>query len=141
MKNNCYLHNDITSKIISAFYRVYNTLGFGFLEKVYENAIAIELLIDGLNIKTQRSIKVYYKGKAVGFYVADIIVNDYVIVEIKSAEAICEEHEAQLLNYLKATDIEVGLLLNFGKRTQIKRKVYSEEFKPQAIKKPSMSET
>ena len=136
MKKEDYMHNDLTDKVIKVFYRVYNILGFGFLEKVYENAMAIELLIDGLNIKIQQSIKVYYKNREVGFYVADIIVNNYVIVEIKAAESICEEHEAQLLNYLKATDIEVGLLLNFGKQAQVKRKVYSEEFKPLSTKRP-----
>jgi GxxExxY protein len=129
-----YLHSDITEKAIRAFYLVYNNLGFGFLEKVYENAMVIELIKMGLFVKEQQPIKVFYEEKEIGFYIADIIINDCVILEIKAAEALCEEHEAQLLNYLKATEIEVGLLLNFGKKVELKRKVFSSEFKPIAIK-------
>ena len=129
-----YLHSDITEKIIKAYYRVYNNLGFGFLEKVYENAMVIELKKEGLFVKPQQSIKVFYDEHEIGFYIADIIINDCVIIEIKVAESLCEEHEAQLLNYLKATEIEVGLLLNFGKKAELKRKVFSDEFKPATIK-------
>jgi len=128
-----YLHSDVTEKAIRAFYRA-NNLGFGFLEKVYENAMVIELIKEGLFVKAQQPIKVFYEEKEIGFYIADIVINDCVILEIKAAEALCEEHEAQLLNYLKATEIEVGLLLNFGKKAEIKRKVFSAEFKPIAIK-------
>jgi GxxExxY protein len=129
-----FLHSDITEKIIGAYYRVYNNLGFGFLEKVYENAMVIELRREGLFIKVQQAIKVFYEGEEIGFYVADIVVNDSVIIEIKAAESLCEEHEAQLLNYLKATEIEVGILLNFGKKAELKRKVFSSEYKPETIK-------
>jgi GxxExxY protein len=118
----------ITSKIIKSFYNVYNTLGFGFLEKVYENAMIIELQKLGLHGRRQVPVKVYYDEKQVGDYFADIIVEEFLIVELKAAEALCEEHEAQLLNYLRATDIEYGLLLNFGKIPQIKRKVWTNEY-------------
>ncbi len=124
-----YLHADITDKIIKAFYHVYNVLGFGFLEKVYENAMLQELNSMGLHCEKQKPIEVYYKNKKVGEYFADIIVEDKVIVELKAAEGLIEEHEAQLTNYLKATKIEVGLLLNFGKTPQIKRKVFENQFK------------
>ena len=124
-----YLHKDITDKIIRAFYNVYNALGFGFLEKVYENAMIIELCALNVNCEKQKPIDVYYKGKKVGEYFADIIVENKVIIELKAAEGLIPEHEAQLLNYLKATDIEVGLLLNFGKTPQIKRQIFENVFK------------
>ncbi len=124
-----YKHSDLTDKIIKAFYTVYNKLGYGFLEKVYENALLIELTKCGLKAVSQIPIKVYYDGLDVGMYFADLIVNDLVIIELKAAEGLIEEHEAQLVNYLKATDIEVGLLLNFGKTPQFKRKVFSAEYK------------
>jgi GxxExxY protein len=124
-----YKHSDITSLIIKAFYNVYNQLGYGFLEKVYENALLIELRKLGLECIAQFPIEVYYDNSKVGFYIADIIVNNCVIIEIKAAAAICEEHEAQLTNYLRATDIEVGLLVNFGKKAEFKRKVFSSEYK------------
>ncbi|MEE9430742.1 MAG: GxxExxY protein [Melioribacteraceae bacterium] len=122
-------HSDLTKKIIKAFYNVYNKLGYGFLEKVYEKSMMIELSKMGLNSKRQFPIKVFYDDKNVGEYFADIIVEDSVIVELKAAENIAIEHETQLINYLKATEIEVGLLLNFGKEPQLKRKVFSSEFK------------
>jgi len=122
-------YQDITEKIIKAYYNVYNTLGFGFLEKVYENALMIELKSMGLNCLKQKPISVYFKENCVGEYFADIIVEDCVILELKAAEGIIEEHEAQLLNYLKATEIEVGLLLNFGKKPQIKRQLFENKFK------------
>ena len=124
-----YKHSDITGIIIKAFYNVYNQLGYGFLEKVYENAMLVELRKLRLECVAQHPIEVFYDGLKVGFYIADIIVNNCVIVEIKAAEALCEEHEAQLTNYLKATDIEVGLLLNFGKKIEFKRKVFSTKYK------------
>lgn len=120
-----YKHSDLTEQIIKAFYKVYNTLGYGFLEKVYENALFIELESIGLNVKKQEPIKVYYEEREVGVYFSDLIVSDIIIVELKTAESLSEEHESQLINYLKATDIEVGLLLNFGKKPEVKRKVYS----------------
>ncbi len=120
-----YKHSEITEKIIKAFYKVYNTLGYGFLEKVYENALFMELLEAGLPVKKQEQIKVYYEETEIGVYFADLIVGESVIVELKAAETLCEEHEFQLINYLKATEIEVGLLLNFGKKPELKRKVFS----------------
>ncbi len=123
------LHEDITGKIIQAFYKINNILGFGFLEKVYENAMRIELYQMGLKIEQQKNIKVYYQNVEVGDYYADLLVDNLVIVELKAAESLCEEHEAQLINYLKATNIEVGLLLNFGKKGELKRKIFSNDRK------------
>ncbi|MGE0635176.1 MAG: GxxExxY protein [Bacteroidia bacterium] len=123
------LHTDVTDKIISAFYKVYNELGFGFLERVYENAMFDELVAAGLQCEKQKPIKVYYNGKVVGEYFADIIVNDCVIIELKAAESLMEEHELQLINYLKATEIEVGLLMNFGEKPQFKRKIFTNDRK------------
>ncbi|HEX7847294.1 MAG TPA: GxxExxY protein [Chitinophagaceae bacterium] len=124
-----YKHSDITSLIIKAFYNVYNQLGYGFLEKVYENAMQIELRKLKLSCIAQHPIEVFYDNIKVGFCIADLIVSDCVIVEIKAAESLCEEHEAQLTNYLRATDIEVGLLLTFGKKADFKRKIFSSEYK------------
>lgn len=101
------IHSEITGEIIKAFYKVYNTLGYGFLEKVYENALALELKDSGLNVFQQSPIKVFYKDKEIGEYFADLIVENSVIVELKAIENLTEIHEAQLLNYLKATKIEV----------------------------------
>lgn len=125
--SNEYLYQELTSKIIECFYRVYNTLGYGFLEKVYENALKLELEKSGLFVKRQKPIKVYYGSEVVGEYFANLYVNDQVIIELKAAEAICEEHEYQLLNYLKATGVEVGLLLNFGKKPEIRRKIFTNK--------------
>lgn len=124
--NTNYKHSDITDKIIKAFY---NQLGYGFLEKVYEHAILIELYKLGLSVYNQFPIKVYYDQKPIGDYYADILVEDLVIVELKAAENLCMEHECQLINYVKATELEVGLLINFGKEPQFKRKVLTNEFK------------
>ena len=118
------LYEELTSKIIGAYFKVYNTLGYGFLEKVYENALRIELMKLGLKVEQQKNIKIFYDGLDVGEYFADLIVDDIVILELKAAENLCEEHEAQLLNYLKATKIEVGLLLNFGPKAEIIRKAF-----------------
>lgn len=118
-------HKELTEQIIKAFYDVYNELGFGFLEKVYQNSLYLELKSKGFKVEAQRQIKVHYKGFEVGEYYPDIIVNDSVILELKAAECIVEEFENQILNYLRATDIEVGLLLNFGKKPEIRRKVFA----------------
>jgi GxxExxY protein len=123
------IHTSITHKIIKAYYNVYNELGFGFLEKVYENALLHEMIECGLFCEKQKPIKVFYHEKKVGEYFADIIVCNSVIVELKAAEALAEEHELQLINYLKATEIEVGLLLNFGKKPEFKRKVFENRNK------------
>ena len=118
------LHKEITEKIIKCFYKVYNTLGYGFLEKVYENALAIELRKIGFEVKCQFPINVYYESEIVGDYYADIIVNNLVIIELKATKQLDEEHEYQLINYLKATKVELGLLVNFGKEAVYKRKVF-----------------
>ena len=121
------LYQNITSQIISCFYKVYNTLGFGFLEKVYENALKIELEKAGLKVQKQRPIDVNYEGQLVGEYFADLVVEDKIILELKAVESLIQEHEYQLINYLKATEIEVGLLLNFGKKPEIRRKIFSNK--------------
>lgn len=118
------LHKDITDKILKAFYTVYNVLGYGFLEKVYVNAMCIELSRLGLHAVKHQHIKVHYDGCEVGEYFADLIVEGLVVIELKASECIVEEHEHQLLNYLKATEKEVGLLLNFGKKPEFKRKIF-----------------
>jgi GxxExxY protein len=127
IKTDNYKHTEITDKVIKGFYKVYNTLGYGFLEKVYENALFIELKEMGLYVEKQKQIIVYYEEKEVGEYYANLIAEKNVIVELKAAESLCEEHEFQLINYLKATDIEVGLLLNFGKKPEIRRKVFTNK--------------
>jgi GxxExxY protein len=124
------LHTEITEKIIKSYYKVYNTLGYGFLEKVYEKAMVIELSKNGLEVKNQHPITVFYRNEIIGEYFADIIVNDLVIIELKAAMEISEEHECQLINYLKATNIELGLLMNFGKEAEYKRKVFMNGYKP-----------
>ena len=129
MSDEKYLHMELTEGIIKCYYRVYNTLGYGFLEKVYENAMIIELLKSGFKVDSQKKITVMYEGSIVGEYYADLVVDDCVIVELKATEQLCDEHAVQLLNYLKATDIEVGLLLNFGKEPKISRKIFSNSKK------------
>lgn len=119
-----YLHSELTSAILNAFYHVHSELGFGFLEKVYENALAIELRERGFHVVQQSPIAVWYHGLKVGEYYADLVVNQCVILELKAAEGLVPEHEYQLLNYLKATDMQVGLLLNFGRRAEVRRKVF-----------------
>ena len=123
------LEKELTSKIIKAFYNVYNTLGYGFLEKVYERAMMIELKKHGLNCERQKSINVYYDDENVGEYFADILVEKKVIVELKAVEKLLKKHETQLYNYLKATDVEVGLVLNFGEEAKFKRMVFENKYK------------
>jgi GxxExxY protein len=123
------LHKDVTDKIIHAFYRVYNNLGYGFLEKVYENAMVIELRKMGVRVEPQKGISVLYASQTVGEYFADLLVEDTVIAELKAAKTITEEHEAQPINYLKATDKEAGLLLNFGQKPEFKRKLFHNSLK------------
>lgn len=116
------IDEDITEKIIGAAYKVANTLGAGFLEKVYENALAIELKKSGLSVKQQYSLPVYYEDELVGNYFADLLVEDSVIVELKAVRELVSEFSAQVINYLKATRINTGLLINFGKpKIEIKR--------------------
>jgi GxxExxY protein len=123
------LYEDKTDLIIKAFFKVYNTLGYGFLEKVYHNSLLIELRKCGFYCESNKQITVYYEGFLVGEYYADIIVDECITLELKTAEALCEDHEFQLINYLKATEIEVGLLLNFGKKPEFKRKIFTNDRK------------
>lgn len=118
------VENAIARAIVHSFYKVYNSLGYGFLEKVYENAIAFELRQSGLIVQQQAPVDVFYAGVVMGAYFADLMVNDCVIIELKAVEYLKDEHEAQVLNYLKATKINLGLLLNFGPKPQIKRKIF-----------------
>lgn len=122
-------HEETTEKIIKAFYKVYNTPGYGFLEKVYENALYIELTNLGLEVQKQKKHLVYYFGQVVGDYNADLLVNETVVLELKANEYVVEANENQLINYLKATNIEVGLLLNFGKKPEIRRKIFDNDKK------------
>lgn len=123
-------HEDITEKILHAFFkRVYHGLGHGFLERVYENAMAFELHRMGLTVVQQAPIQVYYEGAVVGQYQADLLVEDAVIVELKAVQRLTSEHEAQLLNYLRATPHEVGLLLNFGPEPEFRRRVFDNSRK------------
>ena len=125
-----YKHKELTDQIIQAFYDVYNELGYGFLENVHQNALYFELQKNrGLQMEAQKAINVYYQDQLVGKYKADLIVNDLVILELKAADALIEEHENQLINYLRATDKEVGLLLNFGTKPEIRRKIFDNDRK------------
>jgi GxxExxY protein len=117
-------YEDLTKVVIESFYDVYNALGYGFLEKVYENSLKIALEERGLKVQSQAPATVSFRGREVGTYFADLLVNDLVILEVKSAQRLADEHQAQLLNYLKATGLEVGLLLNFGPKPEFKRKVF-----------------
>ena len=119
-----YRHADLTQLVIQAFYGVYNNLGYGFLEKVCENALVIEVRKLGLEVVAQAPIRIVYAGQVVGEYYADLLVAGRVLVELKAAACLAPEHEAQLLNYLKATPYEVGLLLNFGPKPEVKRRAF-----------------
>lgn len=123
------LHGEISKIILRAYYNVYNSLGYGFLERVYENSMLIELKELGLKSENQKPIEVFYKREKVGNYFADIIVEGKIILELKACEVMMPEHEAQLLNYLKSTEIEVGLLLNFGKKPEFKRMILENSLK------------
>ncbi len=123
-------HAALTEQIINIFYQVYNELGYGFLERVYQNALYVAFKQVNFEVVAQKKIKVWFRGHEVGEYFADLMINNTVILELKATEVLVEEHEAQLLNYLRGTEIEVGLLLNFGKKPEIRRKVYDNELKP-----------
>jgi len=128
-----YLYSNITSEVINAFYDVYNELGYGFLEKVYKNALFNELTFRGIQCRKEYPISVYYKGICVGDYFADIMIEDKVILELKAVKTILPEHLTQLNNYLRATNAEVGLLLNFGLEPQKKRVVFTNDRKKHNI--------
>ncbi|HJZ94485.1 MAG TPA: GxxExxY protein [Gemmataceae bacterium] len=117
-------HRELTEQIIKAYYKVYNTLGYGFLEKVYQNAMVIELRKRGLDVVPQASIQVFYEGEVVGEYFADVLVNGLVILEFKAYTALIRDHGTQLINYLKASRLDVGLLFNFGPKPEFQRRVY-----------------
>ena len=129
MKNNNYKHSELTSQIIKAAYYVYNYFGFGHLESVYEKALPIKLNKMGFKVESQQPIVVYFEETVVGNFRTDLIVEDVVIIEIKAVERLHPRHEVQLVNYLKCTEIEVGLLINFGEQLQLKRKVFDNERK------------
>jgi GxxExxY protein len=122
-------HKELTDGILKTFYEVYNELGYGFLEKVYQNSMYIELKNKGYQVEAQNKIKVYYKGTEVGEYYADLIVENLVILELKAADYIVKDFENQILNYLRSTDCEVGLLLNFGKKPEFRRKIFENNRK------------
>ncbi len=124
-----YKHSGITEQILGAFYAVFSGLGYGFLEKVYVNALNIELEQRSMRVIRESAIKIHYAGRIVGEYYADLIVEDAVIVEVKAAKLLLAEHEAQILNYLKATPYEVGLLLNFGPKPQQMRRSFENSRK------------
>ena len=117
-------HKDITDKIIRVFYEVYNELGHGFLESVYERSLEIALNSLDLKVLRQIEIPVWFRGKPVGDFTADMLIENCVLLELKAARSLDSSHQAQLLNYLRATEIEVGLLLNFGLKPEFKRLIF-----------------
>jgi len=123
------LYQDLTEKIIGTFYSVYNELGHGFAESVYEQSMLLALSDAGMLVARQVPINVFFRGHQVGTFRADMLVEDAVLLELKATSALDKAHEAQLLNYLRATDIEVGLLLNFGDRAQFKRLLFNNNRK------------
>ena len=128
-ENDVLIHQELIDIILTQFYRIYNDLGYGFLERVYQNALYFALVDAGLKCEAEKPIKIYHDGRIVGDYRADLLVEDSVILELKACEELNPAHEAQLINYLKSTKIEVGYLLNFGKKAKFSRKVYSNNRK------------
>jgi GxxExxY protein len=124
-----YKHSELTEAIIGVFYEVYNELGFGFLESVYRKSMQIALEDKGLAVSAEMPVPVFFRGTNVGDFRADLVVNQLVLLELKTAEAIVLAHEAQVLNYLRATSLEVGLILNFGPKAQVRRLLYDNERK------------
>jgi len=124
-----YKHQELTELIIGVFFEVYNELGFGFLEKIYEEAMARVLKSKGLKVQQQAPVPVWFRGAQIGFYEADLVVEGVVVIELKACKALDSSHEAQLLHYLRSTEIEVGLLLNFGPRPQVRRLAFDNERK------------
>ena len=116
------INDKLTEKIIACAYKVHNTLGAGFLEKVYENALKIELKKEGFNVEQQYSIPVFYEKEQVGDYYADLLIDDIIIIELKAVENLAPIHETQLVNYLTGTGLDIGLLINFGSSVKVKRK-------------------
>ena len=128
-ENDVLIPQELIDIILTQFYRIYNDLGYGFLERVYQNALYFALVEQGLKCEAEKPIKVYHDGHEVGDYRADLLVENCVILELKACEELNPAHEAQLINYLKATEIEVGYLLNFGKKAKFSRKIYSNNRK------------
>ena len=128
-ENDVLIPQELIDIILTQFYRIYNDLGYGFLERVYQNALYFALVEQGLKCEVEKPIKVFHDGHVVGDYRADLLVENCVILELKACEELNTAHEAQLINYLKATEIEVGYLLNFGKKAKFSRKVYSNKRK------------
>ena len=122
-------HRELTEKIIGTFYDVYNDLGHGFLESIYEQALAIALAQAGMKVERQVPVRVWFRGQQIGDFRADILVDDSVLIQLKAVRTIEQAHEKQILNYLRATNIEVGLLFNFGEKPQFRRLVYENERK------------
>ena len=123
------LHAALTERIIASFYKVYNTLGFGFLERIYANSLAVELGMDGMVAKREVPVRILYRGVDVGTYRFDMLVDRSIVVEVKSAVALGPADDKQLTNYLRASDLEVGLLLNFGPKPKVRRLVLTNAFK------------
>jgi len=121
---NEYKYKELSEKIIAAAFKVHNELGHGFLEKVYQNALAVELEENGINYELEKPLIVKYHDQQVGEYFADMVVDNKIVVEVKAVVSLSSSHEVQLVNYLKATGSQVGLLLNFGKSVEIRRKVF-----------------
>jgi GxxExxY protein len=130
------LHASVTDRIIGAFYEVYNDLGHGFVESVYENALSVALTAAGLKVGRQVAIAVWYRGVPVGEFRADMVVNDLVLLELKAAKIIDLSFEKQTMNYLRATNLEVGLILNFGPNAQFRRLVFKNARKGLDVDKP-----
>lgn len=124
-----YKHSELTDLIIGTFYDVYNELGFGFLESVYRKALRIALLEKGLAVEEEVDVTVWFRGKNVGDFKADLLVNRSILIELKTAENLSPAHEAQVLNYLRATSLELGLLMNFGPKPQVRRLLLDNERK------------
>lgn len=124
-----YKHSELTDLIIGTFYDVYNELGFGFLESVYRKALRIALLEKGLAVEEEVEVTVWFRGKNVGNFKSDLLVNRSILIELKTAENLSPAHEAQVLNYLRATSLELGLLLNFGPKPQVRRLLLDNERK------------
>jgi GxxExxY protein len=123
------LYKEATDQIIKIYYSVYNELGYGFLEKVYQNAMYLALSSSHLQVEAQKQVKVNFRGSVIGEYYPDLIVNNIIVLELKAVESIIPQHERQLLNYLRGTDIEVGLLFNFGPKPEFRRKVFENHIK------------
>ncbi|MGV3719609.1 MAG: GxxExxY protein [Actinomycetota bacterium] len=134
------LHYELTEKVIGCAFRVYNRMGYGFVESVYEKCLVIELRRSGLEVEVQKPINVYYEGEMVGEFVADLFVNDSLLVELKSIRTLAPANEVQLVNYLVATGVEIGLLVNFGEAgVEVKRKLRVLPQRPRA--KPAASDS